>query len=361
MKKPAEAQPSRRPIQSDVARAAGVSRGTVSYVVNGVTTGKVSISEETRARVWRAVEELGYEPDAGARALRSGTTHTIGLVIPDLSNPHYWENAVGIEHEARAAGYRLLLSSMELNADYGVDIFKDLAGRRIDALILTGALTEKSGEAQKIMARCIKRGQVIVEIGDHQLGKQRVDFVVSDYRATTAEAMAHLLALGHKRIGFVFGLTDPAQGADRIEPYHEAIAAAGLPADPALVAECGPALEDGYQAALRLLQMPDRPTAIMALNDMMAIGVLRAAGDCGLRVPDDLSLVGCDDIPVASYLVPRLTTSSKDSVLLGRHAVRLVLDRLQNPGRPVRSIHIPARFIVRESTGPAPHAAALRM
>ena len=134
------------------------------------------------------------------------------------------------------------------------------------------------------------------------------------------------------------------------------LAAAGLPLDPALVVECGPDIEDGYQAAQRLLALAERPTAILAINDLLAIGILRAAADCRLSVPADLSLVGFDDIRIARYLTPRLTTAAKDAVRMGREALRLVLARLQDPARPLEVIKISTRFIVRESTGPAPSA-----
>src|SRR6185436_19312661 len=119
-----------RPTQGDVARLAGVSRATGSYVLNGTANGRVPISEETRQRVLEAIEELGYEPDARAQALRSGNTNTIAFIIPDLRNPHFCEYATGVEQEARAAGYHVLLSSTNLNDDYAIDIFKDLARRR---------------------------------------------------------------------------------------------------------------------------------------------------------------------------------------------------------------------------------------
>ncbi len=353
MAKRAEIQPNRRPIQSDVARAAGVSRGTVSYVVNGITGGNVSISEETRARVWRAVEELGYVPDAGARALRSGATHTIGLIIPDLRNPHFWENAEGVEQAARSAGYRILLSSMDLNARHGEEVFLDLMGRRIDAIILSGSLVDQSIKVQQGVSRSLKRGMCIVEIHD-RLPHNGVDGVVSDYGAVASEAMAHLLELGHRRIGLIYGVADAVLAQDRLLPYREALAQAGVDVDPALIIECGPTLEDGYAAARRLLALPHRPTAIFAINDLLALAALRAAGDCNLRVPDDFSLVGFDDILEARFLVPRLTTASKDAVRLGREAVQLVLRRLQEPSLPRQIVHVPALFIVRDSTAPVP-------
>lgn len=351
MTRRADSHIARRPTQNDVARIAGVSRGTVSYVVNEVADGKVAISQETRIRVLKAIEELGYVPDAGARALRSGATHTIGLIIPDLRNPHFWQNADGVEQAARAAGYRVLLSSMALNERYGEDVFQDLSGRRIDALILSGSLVDQSAEAQAILNQSLKRRLPMVEIRDRRLPNYRVDCVIADYRNATIEAMKHLLALGHRRIALIYGVSQAILAQDRFEPYQESLAAAGLPLDPVLIAECGPTMEDGYDAAMHLLALTERPTAIVAINDMLALSALRAAGDCGLRVPDDLSLVGFDDIPEARFTVPRLTTASKDAVLMGKEAMRLVLARLQNPAQPPQIVALPTRFIIRESTG----------
>jgi LacI family transcriptional regulator len=344
----------KRPTQVDVARLAGVSRATVSYVINGQADGRIPISAETRQRVMDAVAELGYEPDARAQALRSGDTKTIGLIIPDIHNPHFWENAEGVEQEARASGYHLLLSSMDLSAEYGQDIFKNLSGRRIDGLILMGSFVDQSDEAQDTLARLLRRRLSIVEITDHYNVDHNVDSVVADYRAATMETMSHLLSLQHRRIGLIYGVATPELAVDRLQPYQDSLQATGLQVEQDLIVNCGPTIEEGYQAALQLLQLPELPTAIIAINDLLAIGALRAAADLGLRVPADLSLVSYDDIPEAKYLVPRLTTVSKDAARLGREAVRLVLERIQDPGRPRQRIDVPAQFIIRESTGPAP-------
>jgi LacI family transcriptional regulator len=339
----------KRPTQADVARKAGVSRATVSYVLNGLTEGRVPISQETLQRVRNAIEELGYEPDARAQALRSGSTNTIGVIIPDLRNPHFCEGTTGVEEAARASGYHILLSSTALTEDYAVDIFKDLARRRIDGLILVSSFILISEEAQKTLAQLRERQLPIVELND----LYNVDCVVSDYREATQEVMAYLLSLHHRRIGMIYGVGGSELGEDRLVPYQDSLRAAGL-FDPELVVECGPTLEDGYRAALKLLQLPARPTAVLAINDLLAIGALRAAGDLNLRVPDDLSLVGYDDIPMAQYLVPRLTTVSKDAFRLGREAFQLLLARIQEPDRPRQRISFPARVVIRDSTGPAP-------
>jgi LacI family transcriptional regulator len=353
----------KRPTQVDVARLAGVSTATVSYVVNGLADGRVPISEETRQRVQEAIKELDYEPDARAQALRLGNTQTVGLILPDIHNPHFWQTADGIEQELRAAGYHMLLSSADLNPDHGKDIFKEMARRRTDGLILMSAFIFQSEEAQQILARLLKRRFPIVKIGEHST----IDCVVSNYEAATQEAMTYLLSLRHRRIGLIYGVRPPwdnsdtaelsvdnAGGLDRLLPYRDCLQAAGLPVDPELIVTCGTTVEDGYQAALRLLKLPMRPTALLAINDLLAIGALRAAGDLGLNVPADLSLVGYDDIPMTSYLVPRLTTSSKDMAKVGRGAVKLLLTRIQDPDRPQQRIEVQAQFIVRESTGPAP-------
>ncbi|MCL4266326.1 MAG: LacI family transcriptional regulator [Anaerolineae bacterium] len=341
----------KRPTQMDVARLSGVSRATVSYVLNGQANDRVP--KETRQRVLDAIAELGYAPDARAQSLRSGDTHTIGLIVPDIRNPHFWEHAEGVEQEARAAGYRLLLSDTALNSEYAEDIFKDLSRRRIDGLILMGAFIAQSEEARNTLTMLLKRRLPIVELIDHNVDYE-VDFVVSDYRAATEEVMSYLLSLQHRRIGMIYGVATPALAIDRLQPYQEGLRAAGVPVDQELIATCGPTIEEGYQAALQLLSLPARPTALIAINDLLAVGVLRAARDLGLDVPTDLSLVGYDDIQIAQYLIPRLTTVSKDSIRVGREAVKQLLARIAEPDLPYQKLSIPPRLIIRESTGPAP-------
>jgi LacI family transcriptional regulator len=340
-----------QPTQTDVARHAGVSRATVSYVINGLTDRRIPISDETQKRVLDAIEELGYEPDARAQALSSGKTNTIALIIPDLRNPHFSEFASGVEDAARAADYHFLLSSTTLVGDeYALDIFKDLLRRRFDGLILASSFILKSTEAQAILARIHERGLPIVDFSEiHNL-----DTISADYSEATKEVVSYLVSLGHRRIGFVYGVGDHELGLDRLEPYQESLRAAGIAAEPRLVIECGPTIEDGYQGAFKLLDLVPRPTAIIAINDLLAISTMRAAVDLGIRVPDDLSVVGYDDIPMANYLVPRLTTVTKDAHTAGQKAFEMLIARMLNPDLPRQLIHIPTKLIIRESTGRAP-------
>ena len=248
-----------RPTQSDVARLAGVSRSTVSYVLNGQHEGRVPISEETHQRVKQAIKELGYAPDARAQALRSGTTKTIGFIVPDIRNPHFWEIAAGIEQEVRTSGYHLLLSSTDLDPEYGRDVFKDLSHRRIDGLILMKPLISQSEDAQKALNQLLQQRLPIVEMSDHYTANYEVDRVVSDYRAATLEIISYLLSLQHRRMGMIYGVGEVKLGEDRLLPFQHSLQAAGLPVDPEMIINCGPTIEEGYQAALQALQTSRAP------------------------------------------------------------------------------------------------------
>ena len=343
----------KHPSQVDVASLAGVSRATVSYVINSHTDGRIPISESTRQRVLDAVEQLGYVPDARAQSLRSGDTKTIGLIIPEIRNPYYWEHAEGIAQEARNSNYHLLLSDTECNREYAEDIFKDLSRKRIDGMILMHSFIDQSEEAMKILKTLLRRRLPIVEISDHHLSR-RVDFVISDYSDATKQVMSYLLSLNHQRIGMIYGVASSFRAEDRLQPYQESLKAAGLPVDEELIVKCGPEIEDGYQAALKILNLPVRPTALIAINDLLAIGVMRAAKDLGLNIPGDLSVVGFDDIHISNYLIPRLTTVARDAITVGKEAVKLLLARINNPDMPRKILNIPPRLVIRESTGPAP-------
>lgn len=345
----------KRPTQADVARLAGVSRATVSYVINNQTGGRVPISEETRQRVLDAITELDYVPDARAQALRSGNTKTIGLIIPDIHNPFFWEIADGVENEASAAGYHILLSSIPPENKDAEEIFRNLSHRRIDGLVMVPSFIYHSEDAQETLAYLLKRRVPIVGMmADYKGAGDIPDRVISDYRDVTLEVMSHLLALQHRRIGFIFGIAVPELGSDRMDAYRESLQGAGLAVDPDLIIECGPTLDDSYHATRQLLELPSPPTALLVINDLLAIGALRAIRDLNLNVPEDISLFGYDDIPLAKYLVPRLSTASKDGEKMGREATRLLLARLQDPERPPQEIRLPAHLILRESTGPAP-------
>ncbi len=339
---------SNRVTQSDVARKAGVSRATVSNVITGRDGGNVQITAETRRRVLAAVEELGYQPLAAARNLRSGRSDTIALVIPDGSNPHWWAIVRGVEKTAREQGSQLVLTITGQQAERERRALRGLAERRVDGLILI--LTYAGRLAEELDALRL-HGSAIVTFGHELPGK---DVVLQDYGPGTREMMEHLLSLGHQRIGFIHGVARAGLGADRLFAYRRALRAAGLPYEKALIAQCGPTPDDGACAARQLLELTPRPTAILGVNDLMAMGALRAAYERGLSVPRDLSVAGFDDIELAEHLAPPLTTLAARGEEIGRQAAALLFRRLAGPDAPQQRVAIPTQLVIRGSTGPRP-------
>jgi LacI family transcriptional regulator, galactose operon repressor len=338
----------KRPTQADVAGVAGVSRATVSYVLNDNLDQRIPISAETRQRVLDAVAELGYEIDARAQSLRNGATKTIGVLVPLYENPFFWQLLFGILSEAEAEGYSLLLSHSTLTPAQEIYSLRELAQQRVDGLIL---LTSFKLLSPKIFKQLYKWGRPIVEVTSTE---SEFDYVRQSYSDGTQALMDHLFAHGHRRIGFIYGVHEISQGYDRLSTYRQILKDAGLTCDDSLVRECGPTMENGYHASFQLLSRSDRPTALLVINDLLGIAVLRAAADLGLNIPGDLSVASFDDIPFASYSVPRLTTVSGKPEQHGRDAVRLLLRRLKEPDRPREIIPGEWQLVIRESTGPAP-------
>jgi LacI family transcriptional regulator len=333
----------KRPTQKDVARRAGVSRSTVSYVLNDQTELKIPISDETRQRVMDAIAELGYEPDARAQSLRSGNTNIVGVIIPIIQNPFFWQMLSGISESLQEAGYSLHLTHHPLDLQQEANTIRELTRQPVDGFILMAA-------AKYLLPRLTdylrQAGRPVVEI---TAARAEFDHVVHTYSSGTRALMAHLLELGHRQIGFIYGIAREVQGFDRLLIYREVLEAAGLrPYEE----HCGESLEDAYQAAYTMLSRPNRPTALLVINDMLAIAVMRAAGDLGLTIPRDLSIASFDDIPFSSYLSPRLTTVSGKAEESGRDAVRLLLRRFAEPDIPQQVTTTEVQLLVRESTGP---------
>lgn len=338
----------KKPTQADVARLAGVSRATVSYVINRKDTQGVQISDETRQRVLLAVDELGYVVNAGAQALRSGDTKTIGVMLPIYENPFFWEILNGISREANEAGYKVLLANSALDGEQASQSVSELAEQRVDGLIF---MIEFESLPDQIMEQLRTSTHPIVEISS---SFSEFDLIQQGYGEATKALMSYLFDLGHRRIGFVYGVHKPEQGLDRLNAYRQTLEEANIPIDENLIIQCGPSMEDGYEAAYHLLQQANRPTVIITLNDLLGMATIRAATDLGLRIPEDISVAGFDDIPFANFVVPRLTTIASNPEKNGRDAVQLLLKRLKEPDRPREVITARWKLIIRESTGSAP-------
>ncbi len=338
----------KRPTQHDVARLAGVSRATVSYVINGLTDRTVSIPEQTRRRVLKAVDELGYQPDAMAQSLRSGMSHTVGLLIPDLHNPHYWQIVSGVDQEVRNAAYDLLIINTALDPSRELHSIRALSQRRIDGLIL---LLTFPNQMNDIIEQLGQQDKPLVLINGSMSG---TDVISTSYESGANELMAHLWTLGHRRIGMIYGVADSNLGLDRLNAYHQFLQNAEINDGDELVEYCGTTLEDGYVAAHRLLDRSPRPTAIIAINDLLAIGAVRAVVERGFHIPNDLSIASFDDIDVAAYLNPPLTTVQIKAEQIGHQAAQLMFARLQTPNLPSQILYLSGRLIIRASTGKAP-------
>jgi LacI family transcriptional regulator len=336
----------KRPTQADVAKLANVSRATVSYVVNNLQDNQVS--DETRQRVLEAIESLGYQPDATAQSLRLGMTNTIGLLIPDMDNPHYWHIAKGVEKEAQIQNYDLLLISASLDARRELHSVRALSRRRVDGLILILSFVDSQGnDVGHLLKQKVPLVLMSARVPD-------ADSIIISDLSGTLEAMQHLLTLGHQRIGFVYGVAHQGMGSQRLEGYRSALNEAGLKVEESLIAYCGTTLQDGYDAARQLLGYRPRPTALLVINDLLALGALRAAADLSLRVPEDVSISSFDDISMALYTNPRLTTVSINASALGQIAARMIFNRLRNPQLPSQCVHVQSSLIIRDSTRQAP-------
>lgn len=341
------------PTQTDVARLAGVSRATVSYVLSGRTGGSIATAEDTRQRIVEAAATLGYEPNAAARSLRLSENRTIGLLVPDTGNPYYWSLLQGAETEAHSCGYDILLVNTALDPNREREAVRAVLRRRVDGLLIILAFHDRVAEEVR---NVVGRHNAVVLIGDAATIDTSVDSVRSDHAGGGVQMMAHLLALGHRRIGFVFGVAGSPLGQERLEAYRHALRSVSVWDTDELVERCGVTIEEGYRAAQRLLERSPRPTAILVINDLLAMGALRAAHERGLHIPEDVSVAGFDDIAMSRYLHPPLTTVCVHADKVGRTAMRLCFDRMRDPEHPIQSVCLPAELVCRGSTGPAPTA-----
>lgn len=332
---------------ADVARRAGVSIKTVSRVTNK----EPNVRKETRAKVMTAVAELGYRPNTSARNLASRRTFLVGLLYDNPSASY----TVGIQNGAlkasRAAGYDLIIHPCDYAAPgLEQEIDTILRQAKVDGFVLTPPLSDQ----RKLVAALEKRGTAfsLVAPASHA---QRERAVYTNDAEVCAELTRYLHSLGHERIGFVIGHPDHGAVLTRYDGYKRGLKQCKLDLDENIVAQGHNSFESGLECGRELLAKKPAPTAIFASNDDMAAGVLRAALEAGLSVPEDLSIAGFDDIPLARQLWPALTTVRQPIGAMAEAATALVLEQLGYEGKhgPIQNV-IPSEIVVRESTGPAP-------
>ncbi|MGE1175412.1 LacI family DNA-binding transcriptional regulator [Pseudomonas sp. BW7P1] len=325
----------------DVAALAGISYTTVSHVVNNTRP----VSQEVRLKVEAAIKSLDYVPSAVARSLKAKTTATIGLLVPNSLNPYFAELARGIEDYCERNGYCVILCNSDDNPDKQRSYLRVLLEKRIDGLIVASAGGD-SGLVQGLTG--VKTPMVIVDRG---LEGVDADLVRIDHEYGAYLATRHLLELGHRDIATIGGPAGTSVAQMRQAGFRRALKEAGLEVSPARVLESDFTSTGGYNAAAVLLES-NPPSAIFAGNDMIGIGVLRAAAERNVRVPSELSVIGFDDIQMSRYVYPALTTVGQSILQLGEMAAEVLLRRIAAPDLATDQRIVTPSIVLRESTAP---------
>ena len=346
---------------NDIARLAGVSKTTVSRVINQ----KPDVDAATRSKVLRIMDEQGFVPSLTAAGLAGGRTRLIGVLVPSLTWPLMPEIMRGIGEVIEQSAYELVLYSISHEQDRTAVVDRILAAR-----LTEGLLAVYPGQATAYLSDLHASGYPVVMLDDQVIPAGTTPWVGADNRIGAAAAVRHLVQLGHRRIGHIKGRIGYECSEDRYRGYCDALAEAGIAVDPRVVVQGDFLVSGGVACARELFALPDRPTAIFAASDDMASGVLAAADEAGLRVPDDLALVGFDDAAPAAFVRPALTTVKQPFFEMGKRAATLLLDAVNARREPMPSWYtaagrngasaadsapirefLPTRLVVRESSG----------
>jgi LacI family transcriptional regulator len=324
----------------DVAQHAKVSITTVSHVINSTRF----VGEETRKRVHAAIEHLRYVPSAAARSLKTNRTHTIGMIIPNNSNPFFAEVIRGIESECYEAGYNVILCNSDDSPVKQSQYIRVLHEKQVDGLIVLSS-GEDAGLFDLLSATGLP--QVVV---DRETGDRNADLVGVDHELGGYLATSHLLSLGHRRIACITGPLSLAPARQRVAGYERALREAGLVPSQSLLHEADFTSASGHSAMSALLTRPQRPTGVFACNDLMALGAICAAASAGLRIPQDLSIVGFDDVALAAFTNPPLTTVAQPMHATGALAAKVLIERITGRHKPVRREVLQPELRIRQST-----------
>jgi LacI family transcriptional regulator len=325
----------------EVAQLAGVSRSTVSRVIND----HPNVRRETRERVWEAIRESGYQPHAIARSLVTKRTHIMGMVIPEavttlFTDPFFPILLRGATEACNEHGYQLLLSLFSSSADR-----QEMYERLVGNAYLDGVIVASAALKDPLISDLLRDGVPFVCVGRHPSGQVR--YVDVDNVGGALMAVEHLIRLGHRRIATITGRSDMTAGQDRLEGYHQALAAHSIPVEDDLIVD-GDCIEYSGRVGVQQL-LPAEPSALFVASDMMAIGALKALRQAGRQVPGDIALVSFDDIPLASTTEPPLTTVRQPIRRMAALAVDTLLDLIEHPGLGPRRMVLPTQLVIRES------------
>lgn len=338
----------KHPTQADVARRAGVSQAMVSYVLND--NSNISVPSETRQRIQAAMDALGYIPNKAARTLRTSVTRTIACIVPDITNPFHTVFARGVQTVTQARGYELILYNTDRSANLEQSALAFVQQGRVDGVIMT-ILHLQPEDLLPLLERDVAvvaqgPGLMPLEIEGHALDSLHINDV-----AAASTAVSHLIEKGHTRIGLLAGQADTPPRKQRERGYRETLAAYGIPVDEELIRGGDFEEEGGYRSMKDLLRISPPITAVFAASDLMAVGALQAIKESGSRVPEDIAVVGFDDIPLAKLTSPSLTTVAQFQDLMGQRAAEMLFARLNGTAPEAgRREEMPYELIVREST-----------
>jgi LacI family transcriptional regulator len=338
------------PTIREVAERAGVSVSTVSRVLNEYPY----VSEETRRRVLETMEELEYRPDVAARSMRTGTSRAVGLVFSDISNPLFSAMTKGADSVLHPKSYSLILANSANDPEHEAELMSALRQRRVDGLIAAVA----DERAPSLAARLAAFPATVLV--DRRVTGSSADSVCSDHAAGMAQALEHLAELGHRRVALVAGSQGQLGSRARVVAFRKHAGRLGLAQDPRLVRTGELSRETGYLAARELLALDEPPTALIAGNNQLTVGVIRALRDLGLRMPDAVSLVACDDVDLTRLHDPPIDVIDRDALELGSTAAVLLLRRLENPDASPHRELLPTSFVRRASTGAVARSLAAR-
>ena len=316
---------------------------TVSRVINGGDR----VRSETRQRVERAIDELGYVPSRLARGLIRQKTGTLAMIVPDVANPFFTLIVRGAEDVARRAGYRMILCDTRADLAIEREVIEEMIAHRVDGIAIAPV-----SDRSRIHLQRLQRFGVQFVVIDRTVRAIECDVVIGDSAAGARRLVEHLIALGHRRIGFIMESDDVSTARDRRQGYEDALEAAGVPLDPELVVRSTVDPAGGAEGMRRLLELEDPPTAVFAVNNLVALGAIEAVRANGLEVPDDVALVCFDDIEYASRLYPFLTVMAQPAETLGTLGTQLLLERIEGRApEQSRLVVLPAQFVVRQSCG----------
>lgn len=328
----------------DVAREAGVSMATVSRVVNG----NPNVKPTTRKKVLEAIERLGYRPNAVARGLASKKTTTVGVIIPDISSIFFAELARGIEDIATMYKYNIILCNSDQNKEKEIHLINTLLEKQVDGIVFMGS------EITSEHAEQFNRSPVPIVLAATLDMEKKFPSVNIDYKQAVHDAVTYLIEKGHKKIGMLSGtLSDPINGFQKFIGYKEAIQEAGLEFDESLINIGDYSYDSGMEAMGEFLELEDRPTAIFAATDEMALGIIHGAQDRGFRVPEDFEVIGFDDTRLATMVRPTLTSVVQPMYDIGAVSMRLLTKYMNKEEVDHHIIVLPHRIEIRQSTSRA--------